>query len=85
MHGEALFHAIATPDFEVIVAKRVNAPYKTGRHADRLAARSGDRFRALGIVGNRHLQYPGGRVPANHEATLRVLHWSGMRTVTGVM
>jgi len=31
MHGEALFHAIATPDFEVIVAKRVNAPYKTGR------------------------------------------------------
>ena len=30
-HGEALFHAIAAQDFEGIVAKRVDAPYRAGR------------------------------------------------------
>ena len=30
-HGEALFHAIASQDFEGIVAKRVDAPYRAGR------------------------------------------------------
>ena len=30
-HGEALFHTIAAQDFEGIVAKRVDAPYKAGR------------------------------------------------------
>ena len=30
-HGEALFQAIAAQDFEGIVAKRVDAPYRAGR------------------------------------------------------
>jgi len=30
-HGEALFHAIAAQDFEGVVAKRVDAPYRAGR------------------------------------------------------
>jgi ATP-dependent DNA ligase len=32
-HGEALFHAIAAQDFEGIVAKRVDAPYRPGRQS----------------------------------------------------
>ena len=32
-HGEALFHAIAAQDFEGIVAKRLDVPYKAGRQA----------------------------------------------------
>ena len=41
-HGEALFHAIAAQDFEGIVAKRVDAPYKAGRQAAWLKIKNRD-------------------------------------------